>query len=133
MIVEEVAMACEKCGDVDVRAQRGAVALAAMMAAVVGIGTCAKRRRHRRARDDAHEGDGHEHERDHGHGHEHATGGPGRHDEHEHGDWRLGRRAYGPLKRGLDPLHILERRFASGEIDEDEYRRRRRVLLDDVD
>lgn len=27
-----------------------------------------------------------------------------------------------------DPLHILDQRYASGEIDDDEYRRRRTIL-----
>jgi putative membrane protein len=35
-----------------------------------------------------------------------------------------------PAQRGPDSLRILEERFARGEIDEDEFRRRRDVLRD---
>lgn len=37
----------------------------------------------------------------------------------------------GPGPRGSDPMAILDRRFASGEIDEDEYQGRRKLLKGD--
>jgi putative membrane protein len=37
-------------------------------------------------------------------------------------------RSQPPAERGVDPLGILDERFARGEIDDEEYRRRREVL-----
>ena len=118
-------MECENCEGPEVRALLRAVPVVAIFAAV-GMGACAKRRHHLHSQEEAHSG------RDHDHGH----GAHWRHHEdeheHEHEDLRHGRRGYGPLRRGMDPVRILERRFASGEIDEDEFRRRRHALADDV-
>lgn len=115
-------MECENCEGPDVRALLRAVPVVAIFAAV-GLGACAKRRHRKHSHEDTLSGDGH----DHGHG------AHWRHHEEEREDLHHGRGFYGSLKRGMDPVHILERRFASGEIDEDEFRRRRRVLADDID
>jgi uncharacterized membrane protein len=37
----------------------------------------------------------------------------------------------GPGRQKFDPTRILDKRFASGEIDEDEYQRRRGILRGD--
>ncbi|MFI8204176.1 SHOCT domain-containing protein [Streptomyces sp. NPDC085937] len=42
--------------------------------------------------------------------------------------WRGARGPHGPAARGDSPVAVLGRRFASGEIDEDEYWRRLSVL-----
>ncbi|CAL9636957.1 SHOCT domain-containing protein [Streptomyces cellulosae] len=42
--------------------------------------------------------------------------------------WRGRRGPHGPAARADSPLAVLGRRFASGEIDEDEYWRRLSVL-----
>jgi len=115
-------MECENCEGPDVRALLRAVPVVAVVAAV-GLGACAKRRHHLHAHEGTHSGDEREHE--------HGAHWP--HHEHEHEELRHARRVYGPIRRGMDPLRILERRYASGEIDEDEFRRRRHVLADDVD
>ena len=115
-------MECENCEDSDVRALWRAVPVVAILAAA-GLGACAQRRHRKNSYEDTHAGDDQNHDARWRH-HEH---------EHQHEDRHRGHRFYGPLKRGTDPLHILERRFASGEIDEDEFRRRRRVLSDEVD
>ncbi len=72
------------------------------------------------------------HHAQHGHGdHGHA----GNHDEtsehHEHGPGREFRDfGPGPMRRRMDPLRILDKRYAAGEIDEEDYLRRRQVLKD---
>jgi hypothetical protein len=85
--------------------------LIALFGAIAGIGCC-KRHRHCGEEHEEHD-DGKCGHRGHGHGC-HCGHGEGR----EHG---LGR-------QGFDPMRILDKRFASGEIDEDEYLRRRTVL-----
>jgi hypothetical protein len=50
------------------------------------------------------------------------------HECHEHGPHHEPPHPHGPGDED-EPLRILERRFASGAIDEDEYRQRRQVLL----
>jgi putative membrane protein len=50
---------------------------------------------------------------------------------HAHNQWWDRSHPHAPSGapgRDDDPLRILDRRFASGEIDEDEYQRRRKVL-----
>ncbi|HEY5121274.1 MAG TPA: SHOCT domain-containing protein [Acidimicrobiales bacterium] len=50
---------------------------------------------------------------------------------HGPGPWSDQARGYGQPPapgRDDDPMRILDRRFASGEIDEDEYQRRRKLL-----
>ena len=76
------------------------VPLMALFGAVVAIGTRVKHRK------------GHTCQCGHGH-----HGGHGPHDDH----------GPGPDHED-DPMRILDRRFASGEIDEDDYLRRREVL-----
>jgi hypothetical protein len=45
-----------------------------------------------------------------------------------HEDGRNHGHSHGQGRRGFDPMRILDKRFASGEIDEEEYQRRRSVL-----
>jgi putative membrane protein len=75
-------------------------------------------------------------------------------DDHWHGNWpwvfffpiywgliilgilllvrRFGpRRRFGPYRRPESGIEVLERRFAAGEIDHDEYRQRRSTLEED--
>jgi uncharacterized membrane protein len=48
---------------------------------------------------------------------------------HAHYQWSDRSHPHAPTPtRDDDPMRILDRRFASGEIDEEEYRRRRNVL-----
>jgi putative membrane protein len=50
---------------------------------------------------------------------------------HAYGQWSDQSHPHGPPPtpgRDDDPMRILDRRFASGEIDEEEYQRRRKVL-----
>jgi putative membrane protein len=50
---------------------------------------------------------------------------------HTHGPWSNQSHGHGPPPapgRDDDPMRILDRRFASGEIDEEEYQRRRKLL-----
>lgn len=101
---------------------RALFALVAMFAAALGLGAWAKHRRHRHQ----HEGpgcrDGHEFCSHHRH---HECG--------REGEGRRGRgRGGGPGRSRIDPIKMLEVRFASGEIDEDEFRRRRSVLEEDA-
>lgn len=100
--------------------------LLAPMVALIGavMGRCAGAKHHLGA-----PGDGPEVGCRH-HGHHGCGGGRGRgfrgghgHD-HDHGH------APGARRRGFDPMRILDKRFANGEIDEDEYQRRRNVLKD---
>lgn len=85
--------------------------LIALFGAIAGIGCC-KRHRHCGEEHEGHD-DGKCGHRGHGHGC-HCGHGEGR----EHG----------PGRQGFDPMRILDKRFAAGEIDEDEYLRRRTVL-----
>ena len=48
------------------------------------------------------------------------------HAEHGHGEGH----GPGPMRRRMDPLRILDKRYAAGEVDEDDYLRRRQVLKD---
>lgn len=110
-------MDCENCEAKNGRAPFIMVPMVALFAAVLGIGSCAKHRRH-----------SHQHEGPEGHErHVHP-----RHHEcccsnerHVHPD-------HGPVKVRIEPLQILEKRFAGGEIDEDEFRRRRNVLQENA-
>jgi hypothetical protein len=99
------------------------VPVVALVATLVGIGASAAQRRH--LHEHEHEGvDPHEGRCGGGHGHHHECQGvEGRH----------GRGDHGPAKGRMSPLQILEKRFASGDIDEDEYRQRRSVLLETVE
>ncbi|MGP3968374.1 SHOCT domain-containing protein [Streptomyces sp. 6N223] len=45
--------------------------------------------------------------------------------------WRGGRGPFGRGPGGGSPVALLGRRFAAGEIDEEEYRHRRAVLTED--
>lgn len=108
----------ENCEDMDSGALLRKVPLVALFATVVGAGACARRRQHRRD----HEGAGRWGGLRHGRAH---------HFEHHEDDGLHWGEFAGAAKRRMDPLRILERRFAIGEIDEDEFRRRRRVLMDD--
>jgi hypothetical protein len=102
--------------------------LLALFGAVVGIGFW-KKRRHRHEKHRGHDGrecghftHGHAcHCGDSGHGHS------GRSDHHESRG-----REQGPRRRGFDPMRILDKRFAAGEIDEDEYLHRRKVLKENA-
>ncbi|HUX03293.1 MAG TPA: hypothetical protein VMV53_00080 [Acidimicrobiales bacterium] len=88
----------------------------AFVSALAAACKCARRRRRaRRARHhDACEGHGlHGHWSHAGHA-GHAGHGPGREDR--------------PRGRGFDAARILDARFASGKIEEEEYLRRRRIL-----
>ena len=75
------------------------------------------------------------HSGDLGHG-RHCGGGPRGHLGHGHGHGFQDGRGPGPehesRRRGFDPMRILDRRFAKGEIDEDEYQRRRNVLKENA-
>jgi hypothetical protein len=83
------------------------VPVAALFAAVMGIGAGARHRRHSRHHDDP---TGH---RGCAHSRHHACGeGEGRCDDRD----------------ASTPLVMLQRRYASGEIDDDEFRRRWGVL-----
>lgn len=98
---------------------RTVVRMAALLSGVIAFGIGAK---HRHSRE--HEGrDGHE-------GHESGS------DSHDDGcrckDKCCGERVQlrGNLRN--DPLKILELRYASGKIDEEEFRRRRSVLQENL-
>jgi hypothetical protein len=100
------------------RARRGSglavlLPLIALFGVIAGIGCC---KRH------CHCGEEHE-EHDEGkcghRGHGHC-----RHCSHDHEAVRN----HGPGRQGFDPMRLLDKRFAAGEIDEDEYLRRRTVL-----
>ena len=77
----------------------------------------------------------HHAEHGHGEGHDHAGahGEHGAHHEHAGGfefrDFGNGH-GPGPMRRRMDPLRILDKRYAAGEVDEDDYLRRRQVLKD---
>lgn len=60
-----------------------------------------------------------------GYAHHHAEHGHGEGDDHAGAQ---GGHGPGPMRRRMDPLRILDKRFAAGEIDEDDYLRRRQVL-----
>ncbi len=87
--------------------------LIALFGAIAGIGRC---KRH------CHCGEEHEDHDDRECGH--RSHGHGCHCGHGHREGR----EHGPGRRGFDPMRILDKRFAAGEIDEDEYLRRRTVL-----
>ena len=91
-----------------------------LIAAVMGVGACARHCRHRHLQDGSSSHDGHD-----GREHPRHCGCGDREDRH-------GGRGHGPAKSKIDPLRILERRFASGEIDEDEFRRRGSVLQENA-
>jgi len=102
--------------------------------AMLGAKACARHRRHRGERDGNCEAcaDGyarHMHGVGHGHGH-HMGHDPDHHMGHgpDHGPGYGRGPDRGPQRQKFDPKRILDKRFASGEIDEDEYRRRRQVL-----
>ena len=84
--------------------------LIVLFSAIAGIGCCKRHCHFGEEHDDGkcgHRGHGHCRRCSHDHG-----------SVHEHG---LGR-------QGFDPIRILDKRFAAGEIDEDEYLRRRMIL-----
>ena len=102
---------------------------ALLLATVMGIGACVRHRRHRHLHDGPAKHDGHcgcQHPRQRGSGDpEHHHDGPDHapHQmEHREGPGHL------PPRPQQGPVEILELRFASGEIDEDEFRRRLSVL-----
>ena len=97
------------------------VPVAALFVAMMGAGAraCA-RRRHRSRHHEGPCGPGKCHHPRHHEGHEGHEG----HDEMAHG------REHGPATLETDPFDILARRFANGEMDEDEFRRRRSVLTE---
>ncbi len=101
------------------------VAKAALLATVMGIGACVRHRRHDSRHAEAH---GHEGSQDHGGCRGPHCGGRGHREAPDHGEG-LG---HGPARRRRGPVQILEKRFASGEIDEEEYRRRRDVLREEA-
>lgn len=100
-----------ECGDFERRKGLGLLGLAAFLGAVVSIGACCK---HHVCR-------GHD---------EHCEGSCKRCQGHEDGHGRGAGGWYGRGSEGrrIDPMRILDKRFAAGEIDEDEYKRRRDVL-----
>jgi hypothetical protein len=110
----------ENCEGKNGRAPLMMVPMVALFAAVLAIGSCAKHRRHL-----------HQHEGPEGHGGHERHAHP-RHHECGCADERHCRRDHGPVKVLIEPLQILEKRFASGEIDEDEFRRRRSVLQENA-
>jgi hypothetical protein len=100
------------------RAHRGSglvvlLPLLALFGAIAGSGCC-KRNRHC-GEEYVEQGGGecgyrgHGHWRHYGHGHREGCG-------------------HSPGCQGFDPMRILDKRFAAGEIDEDEYLRRSTVL-----
>lgn len=129
-------MNCENCKACPGSGVVAFVPLFALLA-FLGLGACAKH--HRQHAGGGHEGcrcachrghDGH-HGRECAHGHEgeHAHVEPAEH-AHRHGpEFAFGR---GPGRPRLDPKRILDKRFASGEIDEDEYQRRLQVLRENA-
>ena len=95
------------------RCGSGLVALVPLIVlggAIAGIGC---RKRH------SHGGEGHD-----GCKCGHREGGHCRQCGHEHGS--VHEHVHG--RHGVDPMRILDQRFAAGEIDEDDYLRRRTVL-----
>jgi len=106
-------MKCENCNE-----QRGPgplllIPIVALFGAILSIGGCLKRHHRKSERGDWHDR------------HWHGPGGMrGRGPEFGgmHGP------GFGPGRQRIDPLSILERRYAKGEIDEDEFQRRRSVL-----
>jgi hypothetical protein len=106
-----------ECGDFEGRKSLGLLGLVAFLGGVVSIGACCKH--HVCCRHDQHcEGNC---KRCHGHGHE---------DRHGRGASEgYGR---GSERCQIDPMSILDKRFAAGEIDEDEYKRRRDVLKENL-
>lgn len=113
-------MECENCEGQNGRAL---FAMVALFAAALGIGAFAKHRRHRHQHEGPGGPDGHEFCADHLH---HECG--------REGERRGGGRGRGhrPGRSRIDPIKMLEKRFASGEIDEDEFRRRRSVLQENA-
>jgi hypothetical protein len=91
------------------------VPVIAFFGALVGLSAWAKRRRHsgRHHRNCGCKCGEHEHRNGHGCGCDNG-GGP--------------RRGHGPGRHRIDPMRILDKRFASGEIDEEDYQRRRQVI-----
>ncbi len=108
----------------------------ALLATVMGIGACARHRRHRQLELEGGcaEHDGHcgcQPSRHRGPGQRgHRFDGPG-HGPQER-DVHFAGPEHAPAKPKAGPLEILETRFANGEIDEDEFRRRRGVLQENA-
>lgn len=101
----------------DYECQRGlGLLILVTVGAIVGVAACLKHRRHRSRGDGCCEVKG---GCDCGHRHQ---------DGHRHGHGN----GHGAGRGGFDPMRILDNRFASGEIDEDEYLRRRDVLKRDA-
>jgi hypothetical protein len=101
-----------ECGDLEGRKGLGVLGLVAFLGAIVSMGACCK---HRACCDGHDQHYGCSCERCRGHGY----------DRHGHGaDGGYGRGS----GRRIDPMRILDKRFASGEIDEEEYKHRRDVL-----
>ena len=113
-------MESENCEGHDDRALFMLASKIALFAAVFGIGACARHRRRHHLQDASRSRDGH------------GDGAHARHCECAGREDRHGDRGRGPAKSKIDPLRILEKRFASGEIDEDEFRRRWSVLQEIV-
>lgn len=88
-----------------------------LVAAVVGAGACARRWRHRHLRDGVSGVEGHEC----GHCHRHGCS--------PRGSLEPGADRENPTS-STGPVRILEERYASGVIDEEEFRHRRGVLLE---
>ena len=93
----------------------------ALLAAVLGVGACARHLRHRHVRE-GNDVPGCRCPR-HGKGGDRAE----RHDGHD-GPRGCGCRDHRPAGAVVGPLEILATRFANGDIDEDEFRRRRDVV-----
>ena len=108
-------MECENCEGPEARALLRVAPMVALVVAALGAGVsaCARRRHHRRH----HEGPS----GSRGYGHAHHDGAVG-------DDARRGDRGGTMATVDGDAFEILAQRFANGEMDEDEFRRRRSVL-----
>jgi hypothetical protein len=109
-------MGCKKSEEQGYAALSIVVPAIAFFGALVGLSACVKHRR----RSDRHHRNcgcqcGEQHEHRNGHGCGCDNGGAPRH-------------GHGPGRHRIDPMRILDKRFASGEIDEEDYQRRRQVI-----
>ena len=108
-------MECENCEGPEARALLRAVPMVALFVAALGagVGACARRRHHRRH----HEGPS-------------GSGGccHGRHHGVVGNDAEQGDQGRTIVTGDGDAFEVLAQRFANGELDEDEFRRRRSVL-----
>lgn len=95
-------------------------------------GSCAQGKcRHGMGRGECKCEHGHEHGREHEYGHEHGHDhGPGFGPGEGPDEPRERRGPAGARRFRLNPLRILDRRYALGQMDEEDYLRRRQILLE---